>query len=613
MTALERCLAGLLLPTVLFVSKANNIIIENFADLPYDVWTMLGFVGAFVLAAAVTVPLFLHSTRRRLYAILARACVALAVALLLWGVVTTVTAYRVRRFAVSVTLDEVVFLVACIVAARLPFPLLMRLCSFVAAGLLVQGVGTHAMKVWSHRAAFPVAAHVASAGTSGSVAPTRPSGNVYHLMLDGFQREAFTILRERDATLHPPGFTFYPRFFSSYFLTEHAMAAVVTGRYLGVGEDRAAWVGEMAHGGLWGDLSASGVRVTQYPISRERYCLPGAAGGCFPSSELASDRVTAAEHHRRLSHAQRATVDYWCTSLLPRSLVAYLRRDYLADGELTPLPPGGEAPAVRLSRLLFPGAEDGGGPVVGVEAAAYWGVRNFERLLEEEAARSATGQYVYFHAVLPHFPYVVGDDCGRVASRMSLDAYLAQGVCGLRLVHRLTDRLAELGRLDEALIIVHSDHGGLLQFLDDFAQEYPGHCAPDMVAELATPEQVRAGRKKLRGNVAYDYPGAVAMRSGGLLLVKFPGAETRTDTTAPAQLVDIRPTILHHVGLPVDQSAGYPLDEIPADGTRPDFFFLGPKSQNEIKAWQEWDRAGVFHRYERLGDVWTFAGEHAAR
>jgi len=139
--------------------------------------------------------------------------------------------------------------------------------------------------------------------------------------------------------------------------------------------------------------------------------------------------------------------------------------------------------------------------------------------------------------------YVRQQERMRVHEYARLDEVLRDYDAGVfeadRGVGRVLDLLRELGRYDEALVIVTSDHGE--SFFDH--DLHVGHGLRLTDAELGIP-----------------------------LLVKFPdgtGAGRRSD--AAAGLIDLVPTVLEVLGLPRDETLlGHDLRELAARGRRPD-------------------------------------------
>jgi len=136
-------------------------------------------------------------------------------------------------------------------------------------------------------------------------------------------------------------------------------------------------------------------------------------------------------------------------------------------------------------------------------------------MIADEAERPARGQYVNGHFLLPHLPSVLSAECEyqpkrHVRSHVTL---VAQSMCTVTKLTEFVGALRRLGRFQDAMIIIHADHGTL-------------------------------------------------RRERPLLLVKYPRREAEPFEIAPhvVQLADIAPTIHESLGLEHTRFDGVPLD-----------------------------------------------------
>ena len=79
-------------------------------------------------------------------------------------------------------------------------------------------------------------------------------------------------------------------------------------------------------------------------------------------------------------------------------------------------------------------------------------------VLEQEAELPATGRYTLIHLVILHSPEVLAADCSYGAAG-SKTTQLEQAGCATKLLVDFVERLKELGRFDNSLVIAHADHG----------------------------------------------------------------------------------------------------------------------------------------------------------
>ena len=79
-------------------------------------------------------------------------------------------------------------------------------------------------------------------------------------------------------------------------------------------------------------------------------------------------------------------------------------------------------------------------------------------VLEQEADLPANGRYTLIHLVLPHSPEVLAADCSYDVAG-SETTQLEQAGCATKLLVDFVERLKELGRFDNSLVIAQADHG----------------------------------------------------------------------------------------------------------------------------------------------------------
>jgi hypothetical protein len=138
---------------------------------------------------------------------------------------------------------------------------------------------------------------------------------------------------------------------------------------------------------------------------------------------------------------------------------------------------------------------------------------SFENYLRQEEQLPARGRYTLIHLVIPHSPEVLTSNCsydydGRRTSQ------LEQAGCATRLLVQFVERLRELDRLDDSLVIVHADHGAY------DANSKAGTHSPESVSLAA------------------------------LLLIKPIGSQGEmTVSAAKSSLVDVAPTLLWAAGV----------------------------------------------------------------
>jgi len=312
--------------------------------------------------------------------------------------------------------------------------------------------------------------------SSTSPAEIIESFNVYHLVFDGFDGSLFErIVSDLDLKTSLAGFVWYSNAFSNYNSTYLSFPSFMTGRlYKKATLDKLR--GKLTRTeGLVKTLASNGYRVTQYNAYH------------INNHSLA---------HERHSTASIETKAYGHL----RQLVQLLDLSALVV-----------APQVLKEQTAI----DGRGPfshwfLRTRHAYADW-TRNpplltlklLDQLLVDESRRATHGQYVTAHFLIPHAPESLNAQCQFVPEMNRVLVNLAeQTICAATKIQEIANKLRELDRYRDAMIVIHSDHGTL-----------------------------RRGRP--------------------LILVKYPGAESEPFRIArhEVQLVDIAPTILDATGL----------------------------------------------------------------
>ena len=105
----------------------------------------------------------------------------------------------------------------------------------------------------------------------------------------------------------------------------------------------------------------------------------------------------------------------------------------------------------------------------------------FDQLIRDMPGLPVQGQYVSAHLLIPHPPANLSAECRYEANRPRNKAILVdQAICATKMMAAFTDLLRQNGRLRNALIIIHSDHGVYERHRPLLLVKYPGHDAEPM-------------------------------------------------------------------------------------------------------------------------------------
>lgn len=572
-------LAALFTPTVLFVNAGNNVLLRNLADVPYDPGTVGGFIAGFLLSAVGLVPAFRRAQTRRGWGRVARTVLALGLCVLSFNVVAQVTA-RPGMHVLAIAGADLAVVVAVAVALSVPrLTVILRFFAVIAVVLLAQGILGHGLTVAQQRRP-PLLQREQDSGREGAVpsAGAPLPGNVYHFVFDEFAYQGYADAVAADPALEPEDFMVYPSFKSQYGLTYMSLANAVSGTLYVPGTSVSSWMQRALTEGVWAQMARAGFGVALYPYYAD-HCPPGDAS-CFPLNIVSAGRS-----------GRRTVVDLWFLSILPQSAKRLLR--------FVPGSAGAESQAFSITSFVAAVLRPQAAPAGEADPAGAWipdfpgrSLAGFQQVRAAERSRPPRGQYVFVHLILPHSPYLLDAGCVNQGHGWTTEtaAYRAQVGCALRLLAEFTAELQALGRYDDALIIAHGDHGLWRDTaahpvsMDDLTAEFLGFVA----AGGDSPYLVELD--------------SIAHRSAALLLVKWPGQTRAEVSAAPAQMLDIAPTILAHAGLPSDRLPGVPLRALDEGTERDVVFFTNPMAQT-------FRMAGPLRRFELQGGAWVPQGE----
>jgi hypothetical protein len=366
-----------------------------------------------------------------------------------------------------------------------------------------------------------------------SGAPSLP--NVYQLVFDGYSSCTFTRLLEArdDLRQRLPGFTFFPRNRSNYLYTPLSFASFMTGT-LFEGPSLQQWEEKAVTEGLVGTLARAGYTVWSYP----------------PGHRFAHRFSSVVKPENRDAWINTNFVRLWVVRVAPNPL-----REIANDG------------ARGLGRFLRGGSEGSSSAVDAGEALAGPQDRErccpfLEELLADEAQRSSSGNYVYFHINLPHPPLLWDCEC-----RLTAHAdYTSNACCALDRMVAFLDALRAMGKLDRSLVIIQSDHGWQLG-----DEQCP---MPDDQRNLdAVASAIKTATNGLL--TTKDY----LDRTRALLLIKPPNAANArlAVSEAPSQLLDLHATVCDLLGLPAPEGKGTSVFRLDPREPREIHFFAGYK------------------------------------
>jgi len=394
-----------------------------------------------------------------------------------------------------------------------------------------------------------------------AVEPASPlSGNIYHIVLDEMQTDAArAYIQYTGVQKDLEGFTFYGNNLGNYLFTNVSMPSYLTGKLFRAG-DFTEWQESYKEQGLFRRLYEGGFTVDLYSVY-DHWCSPY-AHSCRSLDEIF-------EQYTGLLGADFITyVQIWFARISPN----FASNRALATGKLL-----GDYVDTRMNSETqnIPKTTSRG-------RAPYSSVLMLDELKSAERDKPGDGQYVYAHAILPHGPYVMNEDCAYDGTLWKTvggkQAYFQQARCALDKVIEFLDELKRLGRYSDASIVIHADtghgHQGFISIDESGAIQ-------EMIA-VASP-LVKLHDKFIKSEEWY------LSRGMALLMIKPPGAGgDLVFSNDLSQLIDVYPTILDMAGLSARETEkldGLSLRGVTLAASRDShMFFTTPAKIGEVTA-----------------------------
>lgn len=408
-------------------------------------------------------------------------------------------------------------------ARQLKTPAQRKACSAVATVLILCFVGyfAYAVKVDLPRQALGV-----PAGGEAMESVRRP--NVYHIVLDEMETDYFLeLLKHPERTKALKGFSLFKHNVSNYPYTDVSAASYLTGTGFYSGSF-SKWVGE-SDNSLLNLAAKSGYSVNVY-------AKPALIHAKAATTYTQQDEVL--KRYSELKHPFiKEFVRLWFARVSPNFMTNAALEYGSALGEAA-------SNVVESNATVQPKTIE-----EGIEP--YAGVFMFDDALRTEKDRPDVSSYLYLHALLPHGPYVLDEQCrydpqpGEIAN-----LYLRQAACALNKLEEFLAELERLGRLDDSIVIVQSDHGaGWAGFLDGTKE-----------SGFYSSTGVESENPPFDASITPWSKQQLESRSMALLMIKPAHADHALVTVdTESQLLDVYPTIADLAGI---DTSGIRLDGV---------------------------------------------------
>ena len=381
----------------------DDVVATNVRDLVYQPQ----LVRLFHVVAVLTAGAGVWTVRRFGPRMPARLWIAVPWAVLLLDVVGA--ALQASPIGLAAITDALVIAAVVVVAAVVPWPEFQKVAAVATVAFLIQTGMAHVTLIRS--LAPDMIADRPADQRPRPVPPANASGNVYHIILDNYLAESYAALADPETRDRLAGFTFFSRFNSQFPRTSSSELALLHGRLPKPGISIAEWPKTVLREGFWRDLASAGLGVWVYPYGR--WLCPEYAATCIASSDL--------EQQAQATLTRDATIDLWMLRLMPASVRRVLSAQSSAQREDRYAV--GYSVTTALRTLLGRQTQRlPTSPLISANPGQYFNLRQFDQLLADEPLRPARGQYVYYHALIPHPLYLLDDRCELLQSTEYTDA-----------------------------------------------------------------------------------------------------------------------------------------------------------------------------------------------
>ncbi|MCD4722736.1 MAG: sulfatase-like hydrolase/transferase [Desulfobacula sp.] len=270
------------------------------------------------------------------------------------------------------------------------------------------------------------------------------TGNVYHILLDEMQTDAAQIyLDENNNSVKYDGFVLYPNTLANYLSTHASFPSYITGSFFKGGSFETWYKSVYKDKGLFKALYEKGYQIRQYAYSNN-WRVP-----------FIEEFHTLNDIYEQVTQIQNREYQDFIQILIARSVPNLFANEALAIGK--------KIGSRVYNQLLSDSKEKTSAIPIAYEDGKepFSSVLAFKHMIRTEKQRPANGQYIYFHSVLPHPPYVY-DGNGHYSLEYrdtGTKGYYGQVRYAFKLVEELIAELKRLGRYNNSTIIVHADTG----------------------------------------------------------------------------------------------------------------------------------------------------------
>tara|TARA_B110000977_G_scaffold192130_1_gene265240 strand:+ start:4659 stop:6356 length:1698 start_codon:yes stop_codon:yes gene_type:complete len=521
-------------PWLILLSTSIPLYLNNQADFDYQVMVLAPYAYLTLIIVVLASLLFLIATKLEKAQSLGR---------LLWGyyflgfffsamvALHHLDAYLATKLILTGLAILVIGYLCITLEKKIALPKAADFWALVSAAMILADVSTMYMGEMDKPILFTGYLHSGAGTALENTAPVKTKyekePNIYHFVFDEYQSDMFSLSLNEKTTNSLAGFTFFPEATTLSGRTDMSIPSILTGKAYDFGTRQFDY-----QKSAFNDSNSFVYWLKQKGYETYAYIHPmwGFKLGLF-------DRVTVHGITKKIDHnvLNKTFLKVWTYSNLPIQLASLLVDQV-------------DIEQLKNQNMLPP-------------TAPFKSYKTAQLMLDHEESFSEANRYTFAHLILPHFPYVLNEDCSYDPERVTATP-VSQSKCANKLMIDFINELKDLGRFDDSLIIIQSDHGARFKLNSD---------------RLVSVDE---GPLSIPWNTA---------RSRSLLLIKLPGVSDNValrTSSFEASLLDIAPTINKVLGLNMDDNF-----------SGVDLF---SQSDNEQK------RVRYYHFYEKKGrGGWT--------
>lgn len=412
-------------PLLLFISTSNQLFLNNQDVLGHRVEVLLPFVKLFL--ATVFVGLFLYFCKKyRKMRYLLWAYFIVGPAFLFYNLLGNTVGYVDSPLGLSLFL--IVSIAVVIILYRKVSPS-KAINYFAVFGLLLAIFESYSFFTKVE------ASHVRNFDGKETLANSKKTlrdkslPNIYHIVVDEYQTDMFEMALTPEIKNEMRGFIYFPEHVTNYGKTVMSLCTMSRGIYYDYKSPLVDFVRN----------SFNSENTIIYELEKLGYDSHGIMFAENIYQPNLFDHMSHLENNADVNSALNTKNffwDFWLYSISPK---------FVSDKIMK----GVEVDHLKSCNFL-PGA---------------WVISSrdfFMTFIKTEKYRSSCNRYIFMHLIVPHVPYILCSDCSYNLAddgRIEKTNWLEQAECTIKMIVEFVRVLKELGRFENSLIIIQSDHG----------------------------------------------------------------------------------------------------------------------------------------------------------